>query len=498
MDYSKLLIIVVCARLVPYLNRIFFHPLRHVPGPLYASVSSLFLYIICYFGIEGRVIRSLHIRYKTTVLRVGPNSVSISDSKALHDVYISGGGFPKDTRYSNFDLGPIKSIFSSTDTTYRDRRAKAVAPMFATARIRSACAPDQIIGESINHFIRIIQNYKNDSISFDLVDLCARLSIDVVTGYLLGEMYGGFAEIADLPPCDQATKKLSANSFIFAIVEFSRFSLFPKWLFSRVYSLSTWLKVNSETKESFRKLDEFSTRVVSRANGEKSEPTYQSRLQAADVSTSEAIAQCKAITFAGADSTAVMLATIIFHLIQNPSVRSKLATEIENHRKTSSGSLDPETIPYLRAVVKEGLRLGMANPTRLTRVVPPSTVLKVGQYIIPSGTVVGCAAYTLHHDPLLFPEPFKFRPERWLGDGRSEGYDRIDMERNMIPFGVGLRACIGKNLALRQLYETIGAMFQTSIGEHLLEGAKTRQKQIEMIEWFNGEIKDHRLDIEWE
>lgn len=501
MGYGTLLILAACARLVPYLSRLFFHPLRHVPGPFFASVSSLFLYAICYLGIEGRVLRSLHIRYKTPVLRVGPNSVSISDSNALQEIYVSGGGFPKDSRYSNFDLGPVKSIFSSIDTAYRDRRAKAVAPIFAPSRLRSACAPGEIIGGSIAQFVNLVRTYRKEKISFDLVDLCARLSIDVVTGYLLGEPYGGFNEVAELAPQAQASTKLSANPFIFAIVAFSRFSLLPKWLFSQVYSLSTRLSLDDEAKSSFQRLDEFATKVVSRANVSKEASignTYQSRLLAAGILAPEVAAQCKAITFAGADSTALMLTTILYHLIRNISVRRTLATEIEKHRKPSIGPFDPETVPYLRAVVKEGLRLGMANPTRLTRVVPPSVVLQVGEYSLPAGTIVGCAAYTLHHDPDVFPEPFEFRPERWLESGQDRGLSRPDMDRNMMPFGVGLRACIGKNLALRQLYETVAAACREDMGGDLLEGAKMRQERIEMIEWFNGEIKGHHLDVDWE
>lgn len=102
------------------IHRRFFHPLCHVPGPFLAAISPLFLYAICYLGIEGHVLRSLHRRYRASVLRVGPNSVSISDSTAFRDIYIANGGFPKDARYTNFNLGPIVSVFSAIDTEYRE------------------------------------------------------------------------------------------------------------------------------------------------------------------------------------------------------------------------------------------------------------------------------------------------------------------------------------------------------------------------------------------
>jgi cytochrome P450 len=139
--------------------------------------------------------------------------------------------------------------------------------------------------------------------------------------------------------------------------------------------------------------------------------TYQSRLLEAGVSPEETAAQCKAVIFASADSTAVMLATILFHLIHNKKARYTLSAEVTQYRQESP-SIDPESIHYLRSVVKEGLRLGMANPTRLTRVIPSSSILRVGEHTLPAGTVVGCAAYNLHYDEDVFPRPFDFRPER--------------------------------------------------------------------------------------
>ena len=65
----------------------------------------------------------------------------------------------------------------------------------------------------------------------------------------------------------------------------------------------------------------------------------------------------------------------------------------------------------------------------------------------------------------------------------------------MIPFGVGKRACIGQELAQRQLYKTVlevGAWRQRSAG-----GGTTGQKQIELIKWFNAEIKGHFLNVGW-
>lgn len=508
---AALLVAVILVSVLLLLYRLKLHPLSHLPRPFLARGSSLFLHTICYLGIEGRVLRYYHQKYKTKVLRVAPNSVSISDSDAIRDIYITSGGFPKDARYTNFNLGPVVSIFSAIDSKYRDTRAKAVAPLFALVRLRAASEPSGVIGICVAEFVDQLREFKTAAVTVDIVDLCARLSIDVVTSYLLGERYGGLGEHASLSLQARQKSKLSANPFIFAIVAYSRFSLLPNWLFRLVHAVFSRVNSSDEVAKSFVQLDRFVDRVMGRALAAKdmerplaqADSTYQGQLLQAGISPSEAAAQSKAIVFAGADSTAVMLATILFRLVQNTDARARLLYEIRcsKTRATTLGEkgttvppTGPQALPYLHAVVKEGLRLGMANPTRLTRVVP-ARGLCVGPTAVrlPPGTVVGCAAYLLHHDPDVFPDPFAFRPERWLEDSQDEGLRRSGMEKSMIPFGAGLRACIGKNLAQQQLLETVMAVVDSEV----LEGARTCQQRIEMIEWFNGEIKGHHLEIEW-
>lgn len=489
------------------LYRLFLHPLSHIPGPLLARSSNLFLYVISYLGVEGRVLRYYHQSFDAKVIRIAPNHVSVSDVSAVQQIYVSGGGLQKDERYSNFNLGPVVTIFSSRDTAYRDLRAKAVAPLFATRAVRAACEPRGVIGESINQFVSqlarikaLARSHDAADVKADILDLSARLSIDVVTGYLLKDRYGGLeenvqyldggAQGANLRP------KLSANHFIFAIVAFSRFSLLPHWLFGIFYAISSNLSSTEQFKSSLVRIHEFARRVTDHAAGPNAntQESYPSRLLAAGISKEEIIAQCEAVMFAGTDSTGVSLATIIFHLVQNPAARDRLAKEFE---LCEDPAVDPQSLPYLRSVVKEGLRLSMANPTRLTRTVPAGG-LQFGDTYVPSGAVVGSAAYMLHHDPEIFPEPFKFMPERWPEDddkmGRETGGRRAaEMGRSLLSFGAGGRACLGKTLATYQLYAAVRALVESRV----LDGARTCKESIEIIEWFNAEIKGHELEIEW-
>ncbi|KAL8939316.1 MAG: hypothetical protein Q9211_002796 [Gyalolechia sp. 1 TL-2023] len=505
---SPQLIILLCAPIVIVcLYRLFLHPLSHLPGPLLACITSLHLYTICFLGIECSVIESYHRRYNAPILRIAPNAVSISDGAALHSIYVVGGGFPKAPRYRNFKVGGYDTIFSSRDTAYRDLRAKAVAPLFAMSRIRAASCESGIIRQCVARFVERFESEKASAMKLapgaaklDILGLTYRLMMDSVTGYLLGDTYGALEEqpvpsLAAKTPFSGKDKSgtMSALPFIFAIVEAGRFSLLPHWLFRTLHTIAGKVRPNQEFQTSLNHVRDFAARVTNEADP-KRDDTYQSRLLAAGIAKPEAVVQCMAVMFAGTDSTAVKLVTIIFHLIRNPHIHDRLQKELRahgDHRK------DPQTIPYLCGVVKEGLRLGMANPARFSRTAPPGGFVVSGVHI-PGGTDVGLAPYTLHHNPELFPRPFEFLPERWLDDeeegatGSDKRNKRI-MERDLVPFSTGLRACIARNFATHELFLATKAVVESGV----LEGAQTCTKTIELEEFFNVGIKSHKLEIQW-
>jgi cytochrome P450 len=68
----------------------------------------------------------------------------------------------------------------------------------------------------------------------------------------------------------------------------------------------------------------------------------------------------------------------------------------------------------------------------------------VDGHAIPRGTAVGVSLYSLLHDADYFPEPFAFRPERWLG---AEDYERAKIRRAFAPFALGDRGYAGKAMA---------------------------------------------------
>jgi cytochrome P450 len=111
-----------------------------------------------------------------------------------------------------------------------------------------------------------------------------------------------------------------------------------------------------------------------------------------------------------------------------------------------------EKLPYLSAVVQESLRLCNPVTHRLSRKFPDKA-LRYRDYVIPPGWTVGMTSMLIHENERIYPEPYKFRPERWLKEGQQ-------LDRYLVPFNRGARVCLGLNLARTELYLILAVLFR--------------------------------------
>jgi hypothetical protein len=134
---------------------------------------------------------------------------------------------------------------------------------------------------------------------------------------------------------------------------------------------------------------------------------------------------------AGHETTASQLAWTFMHLARDPGAQTRLAAEID------AGEGDA----YLTATINESLRLRPVLPQVEPRVLrKPATV---GGFDYPAGVALIAAPYMLHHDPEIYPEPFAFKPERFL--------DNSPGTYTWIPFGGGRRRCLGAAFASQEM-----------------------------------------------
>lgn len=75
---------------------------------------------------------------------------------------------------------------------------------------------------------------------------------------------------------------------------------------------------------------------------------------------------------------------------------------------------------------------------------------------IPAGIVVGTPHYAIHHNAKYFPQPFEYRPERWIINSPNVTEQDVDLARSAFcPFSIGPRGCIGKGMAYMELRTTL-------------------------------------------
>ena len=168
------------------------------------------------------------------------------------------------------------------------------------------------------------------------------------------------------------------------------------------------------------------------------------------------VMEAQSLIGAGTLTTAHMLSMTTYHVLVNPPILDKLIAELEEaipDPTTPCSLQDLEQIPYLGAVINEGLRISYGTVHRLQRV-HPDTALTFQDWVIPPGTPVGMSPIDLHNDPAVFPEPRKFDPSRWTGP------DKETRQRHLLNFGRGTRQCVGMNLAQAEIHMALAAIFR--------------------------------------
>lgn len=162
------------------------------------------------------------------------------------------------------------------------------------------------------------------------------------------------------------------------------------------------------------------------------------------------------LLMAGYETTTSGLAWSFERLMRSPEALERLRDEIKG-----------DDHGYLDAVIKETLRLRTVVPVVARKVSEP---VEVGGHRVEAGSVLMASAYLLHRDPEVYPDPFEFRPERFLeGDPPAGAY---------IPFGGGTRRCLGAGFAeeeMRVVLRTVLGEVRLSAPEPAAEGVARRR-----------------------
>ncbi|PSK34958.1 hypothetical protein B9Z65_1541 [Elsinoe australis] len=181
--------------------------------------------------------------------------------------------------------------------------------------------------------------------------------------------------------------------------------------------------------------------------------------KSSDLQSIQSAAECMDHMAAGVETTGDGLCFLMHELSlpRSQYVQERLREELRGNPDTKLDSLE-----YLDAVVKEGLRRFPPIPMSLPRYVPAGGRTICG-YDLAEKTVVSCNSYSMHLlNEDVYPEAYRFEPERWLDDK-----DRLpEMNRMLFTFAAGGRGCVGRNLALlemKTLLREVYSRFKTTL-----------------------------------
>jgi cytochrome P450 len=149
--------------------------------------------------------------------------------------------------------------------------------------------------------------------------------------------------------------------------------------------------------------------------------------------------EAQTILGAGLETTAWALTVATFYILNNPNIYKKLLAELKEAIPDISAIAELdfqqlEKLPYLTACIQECLRLSYGVSARHNRV-SAKAPLKYKDSTIPPGTTVSMSTIDVHHDERIYPQSWKYLPERWLGNPQ--------LNRYLVTFGKDSRSCIG-------------------------------------------------------
>lgn len=315
------------------------------------------------------------------------------------------------------------------------RERKLLTPPFHGARMRA-------YGQTMIDVAGRYADAKMGTAPFVALDVATEISRDVILRAVFGVDEGeGMAEIRD------------------AIVTFSRL-VHPVLFFSikthrSFFGRGPWARLQPAAAEFDRLIyAKIRERRALLDGGEAPREDIMSLLLSARYEDGEAMSERHlrdtliTLLFAGHETTAVAIAWALYHVYGDPAVLGRLRDELDALGDDPS----PEAIadqPYLKAVCQETLRIHPVVPDVIRTV---RDDFDLDGYTIPAGKGVAVAINVVHGDPEIYPEPERFKPERFIDDKPGLW--------TWIPFGGGHRRCIGAAFATYELALVLATIVQ--------------------------------------
>ncbi|KAI0380236.1 cytochrome P450 [Hypomontagnella monticulosa] len=446
--------------------RLFFHPLRQIPGPKLAALTQwVETYYDCFKPPGGQFMweyQKWHQKYGP-IVRVGPNEVHIQDVTFYDTLYSNSRHSDKLKQLEN-RFGNRNAMLMTADHDIHRMRRVAINPFFSKRKISQYSSKIQA------HMDRLCKRVSAEFLAngrvLTLNNMWAAFTADIIVGYTLEKSYDFI-----LKPNFRAEFSDAIVGLIGPVHFITHFPWMLKVSELLPDKLIGILSPPMVSARSFFSEMKSQIQQAKQVHGKENTVSQQSLFTAllgsglppAELQTERLQHEALAVISAGFETTMYALSVCSYHILSNPEVISRLQTELVNAIPDPEAVPDLDTLmrlPYLTCVITEGLRFSYGLPQRLSRLSPTAMTYSTPQvdYHLPVGAIVSMDNYTASHDPWAFPDPYEYRPERWEGNPRAP--DGKPLTSYLVAFGRGTRSCVGIQLAYANLYIGLATFYR--------------------------------------
>ncbi|KAL3449662.1 cytochrome P450 [Aspergillus insuetus] len=452
--------------------RLYFHPLRHFPGPKLAAAT--FWYEVYHDWFRGPYpgcswnVDSLHKRYGP-IIRKTPDELSIRDPEYL-DTFFAGGRRDRYSRQGKESTGSVQSTLLASD----HKRRRGALTRFFSKRSLVRLEPE-IVDKVEQLSSRVEESFLATGSTLDAGVAFGALTLDTITEYCFDQSFGCLAK-EDLAP---EWRKIFWD--MLESIPFLRNWTFFAEMFFWVPAIV--VRYTNPSMEQFFIMQGANIDKVTQVTREweadqeikasGGDPGKKSRggkrtifydildsaiLLPRDKTPKRMAEEAFGMVVAGGYTTGKAMANLMYYLHANPEWLEKVHAELDSVIKSPNDSVtlaELQALPILTACVKENLRISKIIADNIM-LVEPNEPLFYKDWVIPPGTPIGMTLYHMHMDESIYPDPTAFRPERWLKAAETGQ----DLDKYFAPFSKGTRGCLGVNLANAQMYLGMGVILR--------------------------------------
>ena len=471
----------LCYALVKAVYRLYFHPLAHLPGPKYCTISHIyeFYWDVIKHGQFYKKLKEIHLEYGP-IVRVNPEEVHISDPDMYQELYWhKWGRYELEAR----SVGLPGSMVATADFNHHKARRGSVGGFFSKTSINNRSS---IIEGKVEKLCSRLQQSAETRQIVECSAAYMALTADVITLFCFGESFG----FLDLPEFAKNFKDNVRDTFEQSLFGRHFPSLIellkplPLWVMQIIFPPGAgMLEIRHRVTQ---KIKEDKKERESNPKNEAKDIAFhtvfdeiyknQDTLLPSELEVERLTDEGQIFINAGSETTSRALYVGTVHLLL-PANKDKLTILLSELKTVMPDVNSPilsftqlESLPYLTAVVKECLRLNNGTTYRLARVCTEPFEYK--GWTVPAGTPLSLSVENVLMDPSAFPDPETFRPERWLltlDDKPIPHSNNVDLknlkynhsrEKYLTAFSKGWQQCLGMYLAYAELYMCISAVFR--------------------------------------